>query len=98
MSEEIKPVVQEETADVEKLAGEAVETPEEKTQAVAEEPKEGIEEVKEAAVNLGEKTLAELSGLFQQLKESADRMKRSKEAEAIKSAFYKRLSKEKAEG
>ena len=97
MSEEIKPVVQEETADVEKLAGEAVETPEEKTQAVAEEQKEGIEEVKEAAVNLGEKTLAELSGLFQQLKESADRMKRSKEAEAIKSAFYKRLSKEKAE-
>ena len=97
MSEEIKPVAAEETADVEKLAGEAVETPEEKTQAVAEELKEGIEEVKEAAVNLGEKTLAELSGLFQQLKESADRMKRSKEAEAIKSAFYKRLSKEKAE-
>ncbi|MBR1509783.1 MAG: DUF349 domain-containing protein [Bacteroidales bacterium] len=97
MSEEIKPVAAEETADVEKLAGEAVETTEEKTQAVAEELKEGIEEVKEAAVNLGEKTLAELSGLFQQLKESADRMKRSKEAEAIKSAFYKRLSKEKAE-
>lgn len=97
MSEEIKPVAAEETADVEKLAGEAVETPEEKTQAVAEELKEGIEEVKDAAVNLGEKTLAELSGLFQQLKESADRMKRSKEAEAIKSAFYKRLSKEKAE-
>ena len=70
MSEEIKPVAAEETADVEKLAGEAVETTEEKTQAVAEELKEGIEEVKEAAVNLGEKTLAELSGLFQQLKES----------------------------
>ncbi len=55
------------------------------------------QEIKEAPVNYGEKTLAELSGLFQQLKESEDRMKRSKEAEALKSAFYKRLSREKAE-
>ena len=70
MSEEIKPVVNEETADVVK---------------------------KEQEVNFAEKTLAELSGLFQSLSESEDRMKRSKEAEAIKSAFYKRLSKEKAE-
>ena len=50
-----------------------------------------------AVVNFAEKTLAELSELFQQLKESADSMKRSKEAEAIKSAFYKKLSREKAE-
>ena len=50
-----------------------------------------------AVVNFGEKTLAELSGMFQSLTESVDRMKRSKEAEAIKSAFYKRLSKEKAD-
>mgnify|MGYP002626660166 CR=1 FL=1 len=56
-----------------------------------------METVKEAVVNYGEKTLAELSGLFQELTESVDRMKRSKEAEAIKSAFYKRLSREKAE-
>ena len=70
MSEEIKPVVNEETADVAK---------------------------QEQEVNFAEKTLAELSGLFQSLSESEDRMKRSKEAEAIKSAFYKRLSKEKAE-
>ncbi len=68
MSEEIKPVVAEEPADVAK-----------------EEQ------------NYGEKTLAELSELFQTLIESEDRMTRSKEAEAIKSAFYKRLSKEKAE-
>ena len=67
MSEEMKPVVPEEAADVEKTV-----------------------------VNYAEKTLAELSELFQNLKESEDRMKRSKEAEAIKSAFYKRLSKEKA--
>ena len=45
---------------------------------------------------LGEKTLAELTTLFQQLNESEDRMKRYKEADAIKSAFYKKLSKEKA--
>ena len=73
MSEEMKPVVQEEAADVAQKEQEA------------------------PVVNYGEKTLAELSELFQQLKESADRMKRSKEAEAIKSAFYKRLSREKAE-
>ena len=64
---------------------------------VKEEVKEAAEEAKEAVVNFSEKTLAELSGLFQELTESADRMKRSKEAEAIKSAFYKRLSREKAE-
>ena len=64
---------------------------------VKEEAKEVVEEAKEAVVNFSEKTLAELSGLFQELTESADRMKRSKEAEAIKSAFYKRLSREKAE-
>ena len=80
----MKPVVPEETADVAKQEQEV---------SVVEEV---AEEVKEAAVNLAEKTLAELSGLFQELKDSADRMKRSKEAEAIKSAFYKKLSKEKA--
>ena len=54
-------------------------------------------DVKETVVNFGEKTLAELSAMFQELSESVDRMKRSKEAEAIKSAFYKRLGREKAE-
>lgn len=48
-------------------------------------------------VNLAEKTLAELSELFQKLGSGLERVKRSKEAEAIKSAFYKRLSKEKAD-
>ena len=78
MSEELKPVAQEEVADV------------------AQKAEQVAEEVKEFAVNLAEKTLAELTELFQQLKESEDRMKRFKEAEAIKSAFYKKLSKEKA--
>ena len=72
MSEELKPVVTEETVP------------------------ETADVVKEEAVNLAEKTLAELTALFQDLKDSEDRMKRSKEAEAIKSAFYKKLSKEKA--
>ena len=48
-------------------------------------------------VNLADKTLAELSELFQRLGSGLERVKRSKEAEAIKSAFYKRLSKEKAD-
>ena len=83
----------------EEVAEEAQEVAEEKSvvEEVKEEGKEAVEEAKEAVVNFGEKTLAELSGLFQELTESADRMKRSKEAEAIKSAFYKRLSREKAE-
>ena len=94
MSEELKPEVLEtvnETLDV------AQEASQETVEEVKEEVKEVVEEVKEAVVNFGEKTLAELSGLLQELTESADRMKRSKEAEAIKSAFYKRLSREKAE-
>ena len=81
---------------VEEVVENAAEEVAEEAQEVAEE-KSVVEEVKEAVVNFGEKTLAELSGLFQELTESADRMKRSKEAEAIKSAFYKRLSREKAE-
>ena len=80
-----------ETADV------AQEEPVVTAETVEEKIEEKTEEVKETIVNYGEKTLAELSGLFQELTESADRMKRSKEAEAIKSAFYKLLSREKAE-
>ena len=108
MSEEIKPVVNE-TADVAKQEQEIKEAPvveevkdaiaavADKASEVMDDVKDSVVEVKEAAVNYGEKTLAELSNLFQQLKESEDRMKRSKEAEALKSAFYKRLSREKAE-
>ena len=108
MSEEIKPVVNE-TADVAKQEQEVKEAPiveevkdaiaavADKAVEVADSVKDAYEEVKEAAVNYGEKTLAELADLFQQLKASEDRMKRSKEAEALKSAFYKRLSREKAE-
>ena len=51
----------------------------------------------EPAVNYSEKTLAELIKLFEELVQNEERMKMSKEAEAIKSAFYKKLQKEKAE-
>ncbi len=51
----------------------------------------------EPAVNYSEKTLVELIRLFEELVQNEERMKMSKEAEAIKSAFYKRLQKEKAE-
>ena len=54
-------------------------------------------EVAETAVNYSEKTLAELVALFEELVQNEERMKMSKEAEALKAAFYKRLLKEKAE-
>ena len=54
-------------------------------------------EMAEPAVNYSEKNLAELVKLFEELVQNEDRMKMSKDAEAIKSAFYKRLQKEKAD-
>ena len=54
-------------------------------------------EMAEPAVNYSEKTLAELVMLFEELVQNEERMKMSKDAEAIKSAFYKRLQKEKAD-
>ena len=55
-------------------------------------------EIEETApsVNYSEKSLAELADLFMELAKNPDRMKMNKEAEAIKSAFYKSLAKEKA--
>lgn len=61
---------------------------------------EMVEESVEAAeeqIDLNALSLSELSELFDSLSQSEDRMKRYKEAEAIKSAFYKKLSKEKAD-
>ena len=51
----------------------------------------------EPAVNYSEKTLAELIAIFEELMQNEERMKMSKEVEAIKAAFYKRLQKEKAD-
>ena len=80
------------------LVGDAVS---EVAAGVKETLKETVEAVKDAVsketVDLGSLTLAELSDMFDKLSQDENRMKRYKEAEAIKSAFYKRLSKEKAE-
>lgn len=81
MSEEIIPEAAEEKVVASDVA--------EKTSTV--EPEE------EPTVNFAEKTLAELTQLFQELVSSADRLKKSKTAEAIRSAFYKNLSKQRAE-
>ena len=62
----------------------------------AEEPADQ-EAPKDKPENLADKSLAELSDMFRNLKESADGMLRSKEAENIKSAFYKLLGKLKGE-
>lgn len=56
-----------------------------------------VAESAEPAVNYSEKTLAELVRLFEDLAVNEERMKMSKEAETIKSAFYKRLQRDKAE-
>ena len=58
---------------------------------------EKAEEVVEQVVNYAEKSLSELTSLFEELMSDEARMKRIKEAEAIKAAFYKKLSKEKEE-
>lgn len=58
-----------------------------------------LEETKAETVetpDYSEMSLAELSQKFQELADSEDRMSKSKEAEAIKAAFYKKLSREKA--
>ncbi len=89
--------------DVEVAADEAVTVRDEGDEAVS-----GSEEASEAEADaggdsgepkadLGSLSLAELSDMFDRLSQSDDRMKRYKEAEAIKSAFYRKLSKEKAE-
>lgn len=50
---------------------------------------------KSEVVDYSGKSLAELSELFHQFATSEDRLQRAKEAEALKSAFYKTLLKEK---
>lgn len=62
----------------------------EKTEDAAPETEE------EQMPNYAEMSLAELSQLFEQLAGSEGRMSKSKEAEALKTAFYKKLSREKA--
>lgn len=64
---------------------------------VAEQVASVADQVSEKAEDLSNKSLAELSDEFLKLKSGAESMSRSKEAEAIKSAFYKLLTKLKDE-
>ena len=89
--------VAEEVKDAFEDTVEAVKDVAEKAKDKVEDVLDGEDEKDEETVDLGSKTLAELSDMFDSLSQDENRMKRYKEAEAIKSAFYKRLSKEKAE-
>ena len=91
------PVEEPAEAPAEEPAEAPAEEPEAPAVEPAEEPKSLVDEAVEKVQNYSEKTLAELTGIFEGLMEDADRLRKSKEAEAIKSAFYKKLSKEKAD-
>jgi len=67
------------------------------TESQAETIADKAAEVADKVENFADKSLSELSDMFVQLKDSAERMTRSKEAEAIKSAFYKLLGRLKGE-
>lgn len=54
-----------------------------------------VEETVENVTNYSEMTLAEIIRHFEVLANDEERMKKSKEAEGLKSAFYKKLQKEK---
>lgn len=78
----------------------APETPseaEDQANLAEEAQPETAEEAPAEEVDLSALTLAELSAKFDELLNDEDRMRKYKEAEAIKSAFYKKLQKEKAE-
>jgi hypothetical protein len=91
MSENIIPEeIREASADVEKKVVEAAEK-------AAEVVAEKVGDVADKVENLADKSLSELSDMFVELKDSAERMSRSKEAESIKSAFYKLLGRLKGE-
>ena len=85
---------------LETLAGkvdDAVETVKDKLDELGDKTEETVGNAADKAEELADKSLAELSDMFVKLKDSADSMLRSKEAEAIKSAFYKLLTKLKGE-
>jgi len=88
MSEEMIPAAAPE------VVADVVETAEAASPAATPEvEKTPVEEEK----NLSSLTLAALSERMQEIMADPEKMKRSKEVEAVKSAFYKRLSREKAE-
>ena len=94
-AESVPEVKEETTVDEPVTANETAAVPEDA--AVEAGHAEETEEDAAPSVNYSEKTLAELVSLFEELSGNEERMKMNKEAEAIKTAFYKRLAKDKAE-
>ena len=91
MSENIIPEeIRKVAADVENQVVEA-------TEQAAEAVTGKVGDVADKVENFADKSLSELSDMFVELKDSAERMSRSKEAESIKSAFYKLLGRLKGE-
>ena len=88
MSEEIIPATAPEVAADVAEKVEAVATPVETAAPAVTETEEN---------NLAEMTLAELSARLEEILADENKMQRAKEVEAVKSAFYRRLSREKAE-
>jgi len=94
VEETVEEAVEEKGADtVEEVVKDVIEDAKESLK----EAEDAVEELKDKVENLADKSLAELSEMFQNLKQSANSMMRSKEAESIKSAFYKLLSKLKSD-
>ena len=99
-AEKVNDVVEAAGDKLETLAGkvdDAVETVKDKLDEFGDKTEETVGNAADKAEELADKSLAELSDMFVKLKDSADSMLRSKEAEAIKSAFYKLLTKLKGE-
>ena len=99
-AEKVNDVVETAGDKLETLAGkvdDAVETVKDKLDELGDKTEETVGNAADKAEELADKSLAELSDMFVKLKDSADSMLRSKEAEAIKSAFYKLLTKLKGE-
>ena len=69
----------------------------EKASDVLETATTEVEQKVEAAVNYADMTFKELLDSFQEIFSDEQKMKRQKELEAIRTAFYKKLGKEKTE-
>lgn len=64
---------------------------------IASDVTQGLEEAETPRINYAQLTLSELVSMFEELAKAEDRLQRHKEAEAIKTAFYRKLVKEKEE-
>ena len=89
--------VQEVLAEVTEKVNDVAEAVSDKLDTLADKVEDAAEAAADKTEELADKSLAELSDMFVSLKDSADSMLRSKEAESIKSAFYKLLTRLKGE-